>query len=95
MAGSDSPRLPENLVWYAHELTWQTVANGRIKFGLNDFSLSVTYEDDFGINAGLRSTVMKAGLDLGGKFEDHQSTVWRLVGKFKTSVAEQDKRAQS
>jgi hypothetical protein len=49
---------------------------------MSDFSLSVTYEDDFGINAGLSAAVVGAGLGLGGRFEDHQSTVWRLEGRF-------------
>jgi hypothetical protein len=82
LVGTDNPTIPENLVWYKHEPTWQTVLKGRIKFGMKDFSLSVAYEDDFGINAGLKAQVANAGLDLGGKFEDHQSTVWRLEGKF-------------
>ena len=82
LAGTDKPTIPESLVWYAHEPTWQAVARGRINFGLSDFSLSVTYEDDFGVTAGLKAAVVKAGLELGGKFEDHQSTVWRLGGTF-------------
>jgi hypothetical protein len=82
LTGTDTPKVPNSLVWYHHEPTWQAVAKGRISFGLSDFSLSVTYEDDFGINAGLKAAVVKAGLDLGGKFEDHQSTVWRLEGTF-------------
>lgn len=77
------PSLPDDLVWYHHEPTWQSIANGRLKYGLNDFSLSVSYQDDFGINAGLKVALAKTGLDVGGKFEDHQSTVWRLEGKFR------------
>lgn len=76
------PTLPDNLVWYHHEPTWQTIAKGRIKYGLREFSMSVSYEDDFGINAGLKLSMGKTGLDVGGKFEDHQSTVWRLEGTF-------------
>ena len=57
-----------------------------MNFGLNDFSLSVAYEDDFGINAGLKLAVANAGLDLGGRFEDHQSTVWRLEGTFEPNM---------
>jgi hypothetical protein len=86
LAGTDKPTIPEGLVWYSHEPVWQSVAKGRTIFGLNDFSLSVTYEDDFGINAGLKAAVVKAGLDLGGKFEDHQSTVWRIEGKFNSPL---------
>lgn len=77
-----SPLIPENLVWYPHELTWQAVAKGRMQFGLSQFSLTVNYEDDFGINAGFKMRAQKAGLDLGGSFEDHVATTWKIHGKF-------------
>lgn len=80
--GSTQPELPESLVWYPHEPTWQSIAKGRMKFGLTEFSLTVNYEDDFGINAGLKLTAGKAGLDLGGSFEDHRATTWKIHGKF-------------
>ena len=80
--GTQEPKLPENLVWYPHEPTWQSIAIGRMDFGLKDFTLSVCYEDDYGVNAGLKIAIQKAGLELGGKFEDHQSTVWRITGQF-------------
>jgi len=76
------PKLPKDLVWYPHELTWQKIAEGRIKYGLKDFALIIQYEDDFGINAGLKVKILKSGLDIGGKFEDHKKTAWRIVGKF-------------
>lgn len=80
--GAEEPKLPHNLVWYPHEATWQSIANGRMQFGLRSFSLSVSYDDDFGVNAGFKTSVVKSGLELGGKFEGHQSTVWRLSGEF-------------
>ena len=83
LAGTESPSVPDGLVWYPYENTWQAIANGRINFGLQDFSLSISYEDDFGVNAGLKAAVLKAGLEIGGNFEDHESTVWHLQGKFK------------
>lgn len=82
-AGSSEPKIPEGLVWFPYEPTWQSIAEGRSKFGLQNFSLSVCYEDDFGVNAGLKATIIKSGLELGGKFEDHQSTVWKIEGEFK------------
>lgn len=77
-----TPSLPTDLVWYAHEPTWQTVAKGRLEFGLRQFSLNVNYEDDFGVNAGLKVRSQKAGLELGGAFENHMATSWKIHGKF-------------
>ena len=77
-----APVIPEGLVWYPHEPTWQTIAAGRLKHGLQEFSLNVTYEDDFGVNAGLKTRAQGAGFELGGSFEDHVATVWTLQGEF-------------
>jgi hypothetical protein len=85
LAGSDAPALPEGLMWYPHEPAWQNIADGRLKHGLRNFSLSVTYSDDFGINLGIKASVVKSGLDVGGTFEGHESTVWKLTGQFGSS----------
>jgi hypothetical protein len=61
---------------------WQELAQARIQFGLKNFSLKVQYEDDFGVNAGLKVKVKDTGLDLGGNFEGYQSTVWDITAKF-------------
>jgi hypothetical protein len=78
--------IPDDLIWYHHEPTWQNIADGRLNHGLMDFSLTVSYEDDFGINLGLTASAQRAGMELGGKFEDHQNTVWQIVGKFGPST---------
>ena len=83
--GRSEPKLPNDLVWYHHEPTWKSVANGRLNFGLRDFSLSVTYDDDFSINADFKASAQKASLDLGGTFEDHVATTWKITGEFHTS----------
>ena len=83
LSGETEPKLPDGLVWYPHEPTWQSVANGRLRFGLHDFSLSVSYEDDFGVHAGLKASALKAGLEIGGKFEDHEATTWKISGEFR------------
>ncbi|HEX8165907.1 MAG TPA: hypothetical protein VF601_08975 [Beijerinckiaceae bacterium] len=85
LKGSADPILPADLVWYHHEPTWQQIAEGRLKFGLEDFALTVRYDDDYGVNAALKLAVEKSGFDLGGKFQDHQSTVWQMEGKFATN----------
>jgi len=76
------PSLPAGLVWYLHEPTWQVVASGRLEYGMQQFSLNVVYDDDFGINAGLKMRAQKAGLEIGGAFEDHMATTWKIHGKF-------------
>jgi hypothetical protein len=82
LRGSATPVVPSDLFWAEHEPTWQQVIDGRTHYGLRDFSLTVTYEDDFGVNADLKAAAEGASLDLGGAFEDHQATVWRIVGQF-------------
>lgn len=79
---SSTPNLPENLVWYNHENTWQQVVNGRLNFGLKNFLLNLQYQEDYGINAGLKMKIQKVGYQLGGEFERHQSTVWEIKGDF-------------
>jgi hypothetical protein len=82
LKGNANPKLPDGLVWFPHEPTWQQLAEGRLKHGLTRFQLSVRYEDDYGIDAGLKLKAGKAGLDLGGSFQEHESTVWRIEGNF-------------
>lgn len=86
LKNQQEPSIPANLVWYPHEPTWQAIAMGRTQFGLSQFSLTVNYEDDFGVNAGLKVRVQKAGLDLGGNFEDHMATTWKIHGVFSSEV---------
>ena len=83
LEGTAAPSVPDGLVWYSHEPTWQQVARSRIKYGLKSSSLSLRYEDDFGINANIPVMVKKLKLDLGGKFENHKSTIWNIQVKWR------------
>ncbi len=83
LEGTTDPSVPDELVWYCHEPIWQQVARSRKKHGLKSFSLSLRYEDDFGVNANLPVMVKKLKLDLGGKIENHKSTIWNIQVKFK------------
>ncbi|MCS4180171.1 hypothetical protein GGQ07_001611 [Salinibacter ruber] len=80
--GNDDPALPDDLIWYPHEPTWQSVAEGRLDFGLRDFSLKLQYADDYGVNADLKVDAENAGFELGGSFEKHESTTWSIEGTF-------------
>ena len=83
LSGNESPALPEPLVWYPHEPLWREVAEARLHHGLEEFNLILRYDDDYGITAGLKLAVEQIGLDLGGKFVEHESTEWRIVGTFR------------
>jgi hypothetical protein len=83
LGGSTEPTLPDDLVWFPHEPTWQQVADGRLKYGLQEFQLAVRYEDDYGIDAGFKLSVKKLGLDLGGSFQEYESTTWKINGTFR------------
>ena len=65
------------------------IVQGRLKYGLQNFTLNVSYLDDFGIDAGLKVAIQKIGLDIGGRFEGHEETIWRLAGDFQ-SIIDQD-----
>ncbi|HEX5927225.1 MAG TPA: hypothetical protein VFY45_25630 [Baekduia sp.] len=82
LTGTTAPSLPEGLVWFPHEPTWQQVAEGRMNYGLREFQLTVRYEDDYGINAGLKVAAQNVGLQLGGNFQEHESTTWKINGTF-------------
>ncbi len=82
LSGGTSVPLPKDLVWLPHESTWKQIVEGRTKFGLKTFSLNLQYQEDYGVNLGLKAEIEKAGLDLGGQFEKHQSTTWEIRGTF-------------
>jgi hypothetical protein len=82
LSGEVIPSVPPDLVWYPHEATWQQVAEGRFRYGLQIFSLSLRYEDDFGIDASLGAKVAGTSLKMGGRFQSQKATVWRIDGAF-------------
>ena len=74
--------MPADLVWLPHEPLWQEVALARLESGLDSFVIDVRSTDDYGVNAGLKALVSKAGLEAGGAFVEHRNTIWRLQGSF-------------
>lgn len=79
---TESVALPETAIWLPHEKTWQQFVKGRIKHRLRTFNLKLQYQQDFGVNVSLKSEIEKSGFDVGGKFVDHQETIWEIKGEF-------------
>ena len=82
LKGLDNPSIPSDLLWFPHEPTWQQVAEGRIKYGLQEFSLIVSYTDDLGINADLTAKLAEMEFGIGGKFQRFKMTKWKIEGVF-------------
>jgi hypothetical protein len=76
------PHVPEGLVWYPHEPSWQTTAKLRLENRLQSFSLTLAYNDDFGVDASIKAKLGGTKIGLGGEFEEHQATTWRMSGTF-------------
>lgn len=82
LEGHEDPSLPDNLSWYYHEPTWKNIVEGRMEFGMREFSLTIRYSDDFGVDADLAAEVSKLGFSLSGSFQEHKETVWEIEGEF-------------
>lgn len=77
------PEVPTTLVWYQHEPSWQSVADGRMKYGLRNFSLTVTSREDYGIDTSFATKIgTRKALSFGGNFTQHIDTTWVLEGTF-------------
>jgi hypothetical protein len=77
------PEIPNTLVWYQHEASWRSIAEGRMKYGLRDFSLAVTSREDYGIDSEIATKLHKRkALSLGGNFTQQIDTTWVFEGTF-------------
>jgi len=83
LRSSGRPRLPNDLVWLPTEPLWQEIVQARLESGLGDFSLSVAYADDYGVDLRFKAMIERIGLRAGGSFAQHERTIWRLQGRFK------------
>jgi len=95
LSPSGEPSIPNGLVWYPHEPTCQQVAEGRLKRGLETFALAIEYDDDYGVDGTVAGQAKRAGIDLGGKFVAHRSTIWRVNGEFGLRGASAQARPRS
>lgn len=77
------PRLPEGLIWYHHEPTWQAVAEGRLNNRMTELRLFVRSTEDYNVNAEFVTKVLRRKVfGLGGEFTRHVETTWRIEGTF-------------
>jgi hypothetical protein len=80
--GSREPVVPDSLCWYPDEHTWQMIAHTRIAGGAERTSLEVRYLTDYGIDMHMVRAARTFGVKIGGKFQEHHNTIWRLDAEF-------------
>jgi hypothetical protein len=80
--GSGEPAVPGDLCWYPDEHTWQMIAHTRIEGGAERTSLEVRYLTDYGIDMHMVRSARTLGVKIGGRFQEHHDTVWRLDAEF-------------
>ena len=84
--GSDKPLMPKGMVWWKSERSWQSLAKARIRHRTAEFSLTLRYENDYGVSDELRRQLEASGLEIGGRFHPQMNTVWTLKAEFPPSA---------
>lgn len=84
---ANDPVVPSDLAWLDSEPTWQQVVRGRTVWGAQDFALSISYEEDYGVDGNFEAKLAKFKLGVGGSFRHFQQTQWSMTGTFGDSPA--------
>jgi hypothetical protein len=82
--GSNTPHVPENLVWLAVEPTWRELVVGRLS-GTNrirSFTVLIHLDEGYGLSAELAGTAHKQKIGLGGEMSRAIQQVWRMTAAF-------------
>jgi hypothetical protein len=77
-----APYVPDDLVWYPGERTWQRIVHSRLNTGLLTINVDLHYQQDYQITGDLAAGLEELGFSLGGKFVDYEEVVWKVQGEF-------------
>jgi hypothetical protein len=81
--GSQSPKLPHDLVWYPErQPEWKRFVEPRLRREIDEFSLEVSASEDYGITGQLSASVAKLGLTTGGTYEKQDELFSRVEATF-------------
>lgn len=81
-SSAGQPKIPDGLVWFKSEPSWQALAERRLKYNTQTFHTQLTYREDYGINTNLTLGLQKSGVKFGGNFNKFESTLWEFEGEF-------------
>jgi hypothetical protein len=61
--------VPNDLIWYSNEKFWKSMADTRLELGPETYSLSVSNDVNFGVDARVSAKVQGLGFDIGGIYD--------------------------
>ena len=74
--------IPADLVWFQGEADWKDCADFALNYRGTSYDLQVTSSDSFGVGASVKAEIAKLGFDVGGEFQEQQTTIWTISAKF-------------
>jgi hypothetical protein len=89
-----APSIPEGLIFYPHESTWQRIAKGALKRSYNKYDITLKYRQDYAVNrqkmldiaAKVRVFIPSFELNISTSFESNlrriTSTIWKYKVEF-------------
>jgi|KBSSwiStaDraftv2_1062776.scaffolds.fasta_scaffold280752_3 hypothetical protein len=95
LSGRHVPRIPKRLVWYDHELQWKQMAADVLAGRVSEYTLTVENSETYGVDASIKTEVLKYGLELGGEFHDCQTAKYTLTATFPQKRIKRAKRTAS
>lgn len=75
-------KVPDDLVWFEHEVSWRELARRRLEQGTRAFRISLTQEESYGITLDLALGLDALGLKASAGFEDFRRSHWDFEGEF-------------
>ncbi len=82
--GSDTPHVPEKLLWLEVEPTWRELVAGRLSTTnrIRSFTVLIHLDQAYGFSAELAGSARKQKVSLGGEMSGAMQRVWRMTAAF-------------
>ena len=82
--GSDTPHVPDDLVWLNVEPTWKELVTGRLSTTnrIRSFTVLIDLNQSYGFSAELAGSAYKYKIGLGGAVSGAIQRVWRMTATF-------------
>ena len=76
------PVVPQGLRWLEREDAWQTLVDLRLANRVTEYTVELTFAENFGIDTAVTAEISDLKLGLGGSSEDVDRTTWSIRARF-------------